>query len=66
MVKIKIAEINMINLLIVLYVGTMGVISLFTHSEQVQIATVSGLLGYMGRYIQETHKSKTGQSVDGA
>lgn len=66
MVKIKIAEINLINLLIVIYVGTMGVISLFTNSEQVQIATVSGLLGYMGRYIQEAYKSKSEQSTDGA
>ena len=44
----------------------MGIISLFTNSEQVQIATVSGLLGYMGRYIQETYKSKKGQGVEGA
>ena len=50
--EIKIAELNVITLLIVVIVGAMGIISLMQHDNITATACVSGLLGYMGRYAQ--------------
>ena len=58
MVKIKIAEINFVTLSIVYLVGIIGILSVGTY-EQITIACVSGLVGYMGRFVQTKSKDDT-------
>ena len=52
MIELKFTEINIPTILIIVFVGTMGIISI--HMNQNMIATVcaSGLVGYLGRGLQ--------------
>lgn len=57
--NIKIAEINITNILIVLFVGVGGILSLTYQYPEGMNLCFGGLVGYMGRYIQEQTTNTT-------
>lgn len=48
-ITLKIAEVNLTNLAVVLFVGAGGILSVYVRNENIAIACFSGLVGYLAR-----------------
>ena len=55
---IKFTETSLVSLLIVTYVGLMGIISLYIKADMVATACASGLVGYLGRGLVNNEPNK--------
>lgn len=60
---IKFTETSIVSVLIVTYVGLMGMISLYLHADMIATACASGLVGYLGRGLINTETSKASEEA---
>ncbi len=58
MTDLKFTEINIPTILIITFVGVMGIISIYLNENMIATACASGLVGYLGRGLQ-TNKGDT-------
>ena len=56
---VKIAEINITNLAIVIFVGISGILAIHLHNENIAVACVAGLVGYLARGYTKTETTNT-------
>lgn len=56
---VKIAEINLTNLAIVIFVGISGILAIHLHNENIAVACVAGLVGYLARGYTKTETTNT-------
>ena len=66
MTEIKISEINITNILIVIFVGSGGVLGVFFKNEVIASSCFAGLIGYLARgynHNKETIKEETSEDI---
>ena len=63
MIDLKFTEINIPSILIICFVGTMGIISIYANQNMIATACASGLVGYLGRGLQ-TNKGDTNTTTN--
>lgn len=61
---IKFTETSIVSVMIVTYVGLMGIISLYLHADMIATACASGLVGYLGRGLANREKGYEEQSSE--
>lgn len=59
MTELKISEINVTNILIVIMVGVGGIFSIVYGIESLAIACFSGLVGYLGKSVQNKYEENS-------
>lgn len=61
---IKFTETSIVSVMIVTYVGLMGLVSLYLHADMIATACASGLVGYLGRGLANRNEEKNTPSSD--